>query len=176
MTNTQAPLTPPRASQIALAVALLLSACGTPTQSAAALDLEPAAFETHACASCGMYLREQSAPRGQAIHHDGTRVFFCSVSELVVYTEAPSPHGAIEASYVEVMTVEDDPSAQHLTPHPWQRAETAGFVVDIERNHVMGVPAMAYDSAATAADAAKRHSGTAATWEEFRKRALRIPD
>ncbi|MBK6849114.1 MAG: nitrous oxide reductase accessory protein NosL [Proteobacteria bacterium] len=163
-----------RAILVTLVALLASPACGKSPKDTAAISLEPAAFDDHACASCGMYLREQPAPRGQGIHRDGTRVFFCSLSDLVVYDEAPSPHGQLQAKFVEVMEPDDAPAVRHLPPRPWHRAEAAAYVVDVERTLVMGVPAMAYDDAANAAAAVRNHGGTSVTWQEFRKRALRI--
>jgi nitrous oxide reductase accessory protein NosL len=95
-------------------------------------------------AVCGMLVREQSAPRGQVVHHDGTRFFFCSLGDMLVHLGGPSPHGRPEAVYVEVMEPEEDPMQSHTGEHPWLPAEDAIYAVGVERQRIMGEPVLAY--------------------------------
>ena len=95
---------------------------------------------------CGMLVREQSAPRGQVVHRDGSRFFFCSLGDMLVHLGAPSPHGRPEAVFVEVMKPEEDPMQAHTGEHPWLSAEDAVYVVGIERQLIMGKPVLAYAS------------------------------
>jgi nitrous oxide reductase accessory protein NosL len=69
-------------------------------------------------AVCGMLVREQSAPRGQVVHRDGTRFFFCSLGDMLVHIGAPFPHGRPQAIFVEVLKPEEDPMQSHTGEHP----------------------------------------------------------
>ena len=93
---------------------------------------------------CGMLVREQSAPRGQVVHRDGSHFFFCSLGDLLVHLGAPSPHGRAVATFVEVMAPGEDPMQAHTDEHPWAPAEDAIYVVGVERPGIMGEPALAY--------------------------------
>ncbi len=122
------------------------------------------------CGSCGMVVREQSGPRGQVVHRDGTREFFCSVSDMLTYMEAPSRHGRVVSAYVEAMDPAADPKASDMHEHPWIKAEDAGYVLGVDKPRVMGTPVLAYATRAQAQAAAKRHKGEALDWEQLRRR------
>lgn len=110
-------------------------------------------------AVCGMLVREQSAPRGQVVHRDGTRFFFCSLGDMLVHLSAPSPHGRSEAIFVEVMQPEEDPMQSHTEEHPWVPADDATYVVGIERQRIMGKPVLAYANRNEAERAMLGHNG-----------------
>lgn len=129
------------------------------------VDRTPHAIDDHECASCGMIVREQPSPRGQAVHRDGERVFFCSLADLVAYQAAPSPHGRLVATWVEALPVELDPAAHDARPQPWIEASEATFVLGVERT-VMGTPALTYASEADARAVAERVGGRALPWTD----------
>jgi nitrous oxide reductase accessory protein NosL len=120
----------------------------------------PEPIGDQACAVCGMIVRDQSAPRGQVVHRDGTRLYVCSVSDLLVHLSVPSPHGTVREIYVEVMDAGEDPTGPHAEPHEWVAASDASYVVGVERTGIMGPPVLAYRDAATAKRVAERFEGT----------------
>lgn len=147
------------ASAAAGLAAIVVFGCGpsggedaAPTRPAVALDEQEDAV-------CGMLVRDQSAPRGQVVHRDGSRFFFCSLGDLLVHLGAPSPHGSVETIFVEVMAVDEDPRQAHTGPHPWLRAEEASFVVGIDRPGVMGAPVLSYATRGEAERVAGSHEG-----------------
>ncbi len=139
-----------RRTVLVLGLAISLASC-TPEDSAQeATTLEPLAISDHEGAVCGMLVRDQSAPRGQVVHRDGERAFLCSIGDLLIYLEAPSPHGKPSQVLVEVMEPEEDPRESHTGPHPWIPAEEGVYVVGIERSGIMGAPVLVYRSRADA--------------------------
>jgi len=129
------------AAWIALAVAALaLLACDRPDRSSAVAPGAPEAIGDQECAVCGMIVREQPAPRGQVVHRDGTRLFFCSVSDLLAYLEVPSPHGRAVDVFVERSLPGEDPRVGSVEPHPWMRAQDAFYAVGGEGPRRMGEP------------------------------------
>ena len=146
------------------AVALLcglavLIACGVPDRQQAELAPEPEALADQEGAVCGMLVRDQSAPRAQVVHRDGTRFFLCSLGDLMVYLSNPSPHGRAIEVFVEVMKAEEDPALSHTEPHPWVAADGAFHVVGVERTRIMGRPVLSYEDRTTAEAVASRHPG-----------------
>jgi len=137
--------------------------------SAPAAQASAAAFGGAECGACGMVVREQPAPRGQLVYHDGTRVFFCSLGDLVQYMQSPSPHGSVEQVYVEVLDPKADPHQPSTAPRPWEDADRAAFVLGVKRGHVMGEPVLAYASKSAAEAVAKRYGGRLVTWSAVRK-------
>ncbi len=119
------------------------------------------------CAACGMVVREQPAPRGQLVHRDGTRKYFCSLGDLAHYLLAPSPHGDAVAVFVELHEPGD---AQKASSHeaPWVAAESAVFVLGIERPLVMGRPALAFRTRADAEQVRARLGGEVLEWTAAR--------
>ncbi|MCA9605273.1 MAG: nitrous oxide reductase accessory protein NosL [Myxococcales bacterium] len=116
-----------------------------------------------------MIVRDQPAPRGQLIHRDGTRVFLCSIADLVTYERAPSPHGAPAATYVEVMAADADPADTSTAARPWRSVDRAEFVVGGLHRPVMGEPVLVFDDLATARAAAERLGSRAVDWEELKE-------
>jgi nitrous oxide reductase accessory protein NosL len=108
---------------------------------------------------CGMLVRNQSAPRGQVHHRDGTDLAFCSLGDLLVHLSAPSRHGEAVRVFVEVMRPDEDPLQSHTGAHPWAPASEVAFVVGVPREGIMGAPVLSYRDAATAAAVAEAHTG-----------------
>lgn len=140
-------------------VALSLSSCGPAADPDAERAHEPVALSDQEDAVCGMLVREQSAPRGQIIHSDGSRFFFCSIGDMLVHLGAPSPHGRANVIFVEVMEPQEDPSQPHTGSHPWVPAEEAVYVVGIERPGIMGVPVLTYADRSDAERVIERYAG-----------------
>ena len=152
----------------------LAAACGDAETGAPSQRTGPTAIDDQECAVCGMLVRDQSAPRSQLVHRDGSEAFTCSVGDLLVYLSAPSPHGRAREIMVEVMTVDEDPALAHTHAHGWVDADEAWFVVGVERTGIMGTPVLAYASRADAEARARLHdqaavldfSGLEAWWRE----------
>lgn len=131
------------------------------------VDVRAIAIEGHhECASCGMIIREQPSPRGQLVHRDGTRAFFCSLADLAAYHDMPSPHGRVLGAWVEALPVELDPAAHDVTEQAWIDVNAAHFVVGVAPRRVMGTPALTYESADDASRVAARSGGRALRWQE----------
>jgi nitrous oxide reductase accessory protein NosL len=139
-------------------VALL--ACSPAEDDEAARCHEPVALQDQEDEVCGMLVREQSAPRSQVIHSDGSRFFFCSIGDMLVHLGAPSPHGRAAAIFVEVMSPDEDPSQPHTGSHEWVPADDAVYVTGIERPGIMGAPVLTYAVRSDAERMAARHDGT----------------
>ncbi len=149
-----------------IAALLALTACGSKdNDERPAAPAGPAAIETAECAACGMVVREQPAPRGQIVHRDGTRAFFCSLDDLRQYALAPSRHGEIVETYVETVADDLDPATTPVDERPWSDAADAHYVVGVSRPGIMGPPALAYASAAAAQAAAAKHAGRTLVWK-----------
>ncbi|HMR06754.1 MAG TPA: nitrous oxide reductase accessory protein NosL [Polyangiaceae bacterium] len=124
------------------------------------------------CAACKMVVREQPAPRGQAVHRDGTRVHLCSIGDLVQYLASPSPHGNATAVFVEALEVNFDPKGSDTKERPWVAAESASYVVGVDRERIMGPAVLSYRERGEAEAAAKAHGGKLRTWAELRQFVL----
>ena len=118
----------------------------------------------HECEVCRMTVREQPAPRGQLLYRDGTRMFFCSLSDLATHQVAPSPHGEAVGVFVEVLqpgTRAEDLSSGN---HPWKPAAEAWFVVGNFQRPVMGRPVLAFAQQADAEAARQEVHGQVLRW------------
>lgn len=143
-----------------LAIALATVACAE-DEAAPAPTAQPAPLADHECAVCGMTVSMQTAPRAQAIHRDGTHVFFCSIGDWQVHAGAPSPHGPITASFVEVMDDLEDPLATQRAPQPWEPAGSVHYVIGVPREGVMGEPVLTFTSERAAARVESGHPAAA---------------
>ena len=140
-------------------VALVLLGC-SPSEEGDVESLHRAvALDDQEDEVCGMLIREQSAPRSQVVHRDGSRFFFCSVADMLVHLSAPSPHGRTEAAFVEVMEPDEDPMQSHTGVHLWLPVEDAVYVIGIERRGIMGEPVLVYADRLEALRAMRGHSG-----------------
>ena len=140
-------------------VTLALLGCGPPDEGDIGPSHRAVALDDQEDEVCGMLVREQSAPRSQVVHRDGSRFFFCSLADMLVHLSAPSPHGRTETVFVEVMEPEADPMRTHTGIHPWMPAEDAVYVIGIERRGVMGEPVLVYAGRSEAERAMQGHSG-----------------
>jgi nitrous oxide reductase accessory protein NosL len=107
-----------------------------------------------------MLVHEMSAPRAQVVHRDGSRFFFCSLGDMLVHLSAPSPHGRVEATFVEVMRPDEDPMQSHAGVHPWVPVNEAVFVIGLDRPGIMGAPVLAYANRTEAERVMAENSGT----------------
>ena len=139
-------------------VALVLLGCSPSDEGDFESPHQAVALDDQEDEVCGMLVREQSAPRSQVVHRDGSRFFFCSVADMLVHLSAPSPHGRTEAVFVEVMEPEEDPMLSHTGVHPWLPVEDAVYVIGIERRGVMGEPVLVYADRSEAERAMQGHS------------------
>lgn len=149
----------------ALAV-LSLAGCAGAAESSAGALASPQAIADHECASCGMIVREQPAPRAQVVHRDGTHEWFCSIADLVAYRGSPSRHGRIEHTWVEILPPDVDPAVHDMGEARWVEVERAAFVLGVERNMIMGAPVLSFATEADARAAAERLGGRTTRWDE----------
>jgi copper chaperone NosL len=143
--------------------------CSSGEQTSATATASAAPVSVDECDACGMVVREQPAPRGQLLHRDNTRRFFCSLSDMLHYMRAPSSHGAIEHVFVEVLDPAADPIVTSTEARPWVAAKSASYVVGVQRPNVMGAPLLAYENEQQAEAMASRHAGQVKTWQELKK-------
>ena len=148
-------------------VACAVVGCGR-EHAASGVDTAARALDGDECGACGMIVREQPSPRAQAIHRDGERVFFCSIGEALNYLATPSPHGAIVATYVEVLAPDANPAEDATDRRPWVEAERAAYVRGVVRPRVMGEAVLAYATREQALSAATRFGGHVATWSQVK--------
>lgn len=154
---------------IAVAVALAGAGCSRGAGAIASVDLQPEAIDGHECGACGMIVREQSAARGQLVHRDGTRQFFCSIGDLLAYLEAPSPHGAVLATFVETLDPGTDPREFSVAARPWVPAASAHYVTGVPKPRVMGRPVLVFETEGQARSVGERYSGTVVSWQSLRR-------
>lgn len=142
-------------------------ACDSKKAATESVNQGAEALAGHECAACGMTVRDQPAPRGQLVHRDNTRLFFCSLSDMITYLEAPSPHGKAVHIYVESMDTEADPIVPNTELRPWIDATTSTYVVGFEKR-VMGDPILSYSTAAEAERQASGISAQVKSWKDLR--------
>lgn len=148
-----------------MAAALLVSCGGGGKKTIDTRAIDPGGAS---CGVCGMVVREMPAPRGQVVHADGHREFFCGIGDLRAYVQAPSPHGKIVAVYVETLPDGVDPSKRSTDPRPWTPADQAWFVFGAKRPGVMGLPVLAFADRVGAEKAAKALGTRAVRWADLR--------
>lgn len=147
----------------------ILYGCDPSASAGAKGPVGPAELDGQECAACGMIVREQPSPRGQLVHRDGTRSWFCSIADMLTYLEAPSPHGPAVEVFVEAMPPEaDDPTHRHTEERPWIPAKDATFVRGFERERIMGEPYLTYRTRADAERVAGQLQARATGWEALR--------
>jgi len=132
-------------------------------------DLTAKNVDTATCAACGMVVREQPAPRGQVIHRDGSREFFCSIDDLVQYLDVPSPKGRPRKVFAEVLPDEHAMDDMNPSWQEWDEADALYFVTGVERPGVMGAPSLTYRTKESAENAAEEFKGAIVTFEQLRK-------
>ncbi len=128
----------------------------------------PGNADTETCAACGMVVREQPAPRGQVLHRDGSREFLCSIDDLTHYLEVPSPKGKPVAVYAELMPDGHQTTDLDTTWKHWAEVADLIFVTGIDRDGVMGEPALTYRTKDAAEKAAEKFAGKIMNFDELR--------
>lgn len=149
-----------------------LSGCGGDVQQKEELSLLAKDITTEECAVCSMVVREQAAPRGQLVHRNGARLFFCSISGMIQHMQAPSPHGKIIASWVEIFPANVDPMDLDVTAKPWKKFEHSFFVMGMKRQGIMGEPVMCFGTKKNATDFASKNNGRELSIEELKEELL----
>jgi copper chaperone NosL len=156
---------------LALLAGLLATGCSQSNgASGTATAPAPSDADVETCSACGMVVREQPAPRGQVVHRDGTRAFFCSVGDLLQYLEIPSPHGKPTAVYSEAMPPEHTLTDLDTEWKPWTAVGDLAFVTDISREGVMGKPVMAYATREAAEKSAATFGGKVKSFTELQQK------
>lgn len=156
-----------RARLVTASLVLPMLGCGESDRPAGVQAPKAVPIEIHEGAVCGMIVRDQSAPRAQVLHRDGTRSFLCSIGDLLAYLQAPSPHGAPSSIMVEVMDPSEAPMESHVERHPWIDAVDAIYVVGIPRRGIMGAPVLVYRDPQSAAVVIEGTTGTALGFDEL---------
>ncbi len=152
----------------------LASGCSTKEatpEAAAAVVAAPIGDAT--CATCGMVVRQQPAPRGQLEHRDGTRLYFCSLSDLAQYLAAPSPRGKPVAVFVETLDPQVAPAVTSDEARPWTTTDRAAFVLGPDRAGIMGQPVLAYSTRAEAEEVARAHGGRVLDWPAVQRELVK---
>lgn len=152
---------------LSLFLLCLFTACGQSEPGAKGSNLKPEPFDTEECHVCSMVVREQPAPRGQLIHRDGTRLYFCSISGMIQHMHTPSPHGKIEMTWVEIAPADISPQDMSFDPKPWWLLEDSFFVTGIKRKGTMGKPIMCFGGKQEALNFSQAHSGHFSTIEDL---------
>lgn len=155
---------------------LLLSGCPKNGDAKKAAQIKAENFAGHACGACSMIVRDQSSPRGQIVHRDGTRTYLCSIADMLTYLLAPSPHGKAKAIYVETLDPKEDPRAFSKPQRPWRDSEKSFYVLGVDKPRVMGKPVLVYETMAQAKVVADKYKGKVVGWSglqaEFKKAAV----
>lgn len=151
-----------RSGFLLIAVVAVVAACSDTAPAPETARAQPPEISDQECAVCGMLVRDQPAPRGLAIHRDGTQAFTCSLGDLLVELSSPSPHGRVTEVLVEVMGGGEDPSLRQTHAHAWVAADSAWYVLGVERGGIMGPPVLAYAQRADADAIAGSHEGARA--------------
>ena len=153
---------------------LLIPACQDKANTDAVASAASAApMGAAECAACKMVVREQPAPRAQAVHRDGTRVHLCSIGDLVQYLASPSPHGSAIAIFVEALEGDFDPKGSDTKERPWVAAESASYVVGVDRERIMGPAVLSHKDRVLAERAAQAHGGKVSDWAELQGYVLK---
>ena len=147
-------------SLFVITIGFSIAGCKKETKTGAPATLRAEAPKTAECAACSMVVREQPAPRGQLIHRDGTRKFFCSIADMLQYLRAPSAHGKPKAIFVEALDPKADPKKTDPKARPWISAEKASYVTGVPRPNVMGAPVLVYQKRSDAERVKKEQSGS----------------
>ncbi len=148
-----------------IALWLALMGCGGPAATVVDTSAQPIGLAE--CAVCGMVVAEQPAPRGQAVHRDGTRAHLCSLGDLRAYVQVPNPRGAPLAIYVETLPADD--LALTTAPHAWTPADAAHYVSAPDRGTIMGHPLLAFADRTLAESVAAATSQSVLTWTHLRE-------
>jgi nitrous oxide reductase accessory protein NosL len=155
-------------SALLAATLATLVACGKDDAGAATVTASAAPLHGESCAACGMVMDEQPAPRGQVVYSDGHHAHACSIADLLLVAQTPSPHGKVVATFVEVQDAAADPVPSDAAVQPQERGEALHFVRGVARRGVMGAPVMAFRDAARAQAAAASHRGEVVDWAKLR--------
>ena len=154
-----------------LVLLILLVGCSRESPSPSVdSDLSTRDADVAVCIACGMVVREQPAPRGQVVHRDGTRVFLCSLGDLLRYLDIPSPHGKPQAIYAECLAPNHALEDLDRRSMPWHPVAELSFVIDIDRPGVMGAPVMTYQTREAAERAAITFHGEAVSFTQLQER------
>lgn len=127
----------------------------------------PEPIEAASCAACGMVVAEQPAPRGQVVYRDGLHAHSCSIGDLVLVAQTPSPHGSVVAVYVEAQDDAVDPIAPATEPTPQHLAESLHYIRGAKRRGIMGAPVLAFRDQARAQREADKIGLQLMTWREL---------
>ena len=94
---------------------------------------------------------------------------------MLHYLPTPSPHGAATAVFVEVLEPGVDPAVHEHDTKRWVAAETAGYVIGVPRERIMGRPVLVYDTPTVAQAEAKRLNARAVDWATLQKTIHQAP-
>ena len=154
-------------SALALALLLLSSGCDKDAMTGKVAIVAPEPIAAASCAACGMTVAEQPAPRGQVVYRDGHHAHACSISDLVLVAQTPSPHGTPVAVFAEAQDTAIDPIPAETTVQPQHAVNALTFVKGAKRRGIMGTPVLAFMDAARARKVAGSLELSTSRWEEL---------
>lgn len=150
----------------AIAVLLLLAACGDAARSLAAG--EPA--EDAACALDGMSLKDYPGPKAQIVFKDGRIDYFCSLAELFEVLFGEDGQRGIGASYVQDMGKADWSKPRGH----WIEARNAFYVLDSRAQGAMGPTIGTFASKEDAQAFAAREGGRVLAYGQIKPDVLKL--
>jgi len=148
---------------------IFLSSCGPAVTQKKAEERVAKPLGSSECSACSMIVIDQPSPRGQLIHRDGERAYFCSIGDLIHYLETPSPHGAVQQVFIEGLPKDFDMHANEIDELTWFPANELMFQVGVERSGIMGIPILAFPKEIVNPAGMKLGDHTFHSWEEVPK-------
>lgn len=153
-----------------LLLTTLFTGCNTDnTSKAVEVDTGPQVLGVGECNACGMVVRDQPSPRAQGVHRDGTRAWFCSLGDMMVYLDTPSPHGLVNHIYVEDMPANFKSTDMNTEPLSWLSTSQAYYVLGVERPAIMGLAVLSFKDREAAEEVAGANSGRVLDWSGLRE-------
>ena len=150
----------------AIAVMLLLAACGDAARSTSAA--EPA--DDAVCALDGMSLKDYPGPKAQIVFLDGRIDYFCSLAELFEVLLGEDGQRGIGASYVQDMGKAD----WNKPRGHWIEARAAFYVIDSRAPGAMGPTIGTFASKDDAQAFAGREGGRVLDFSQIRPEVLKL--
>lgn len=151
---------------VLLAVPVLLAACEREGTVADAFP-EPIAADT-ACAVDGMLLRPHPGPKGQIVHADGTRSFYCDVREVFEALHDPEQGHRVARAFVQPM----DGRAWAGHDDGWADARELIYVLGSRRMGHMGPTLVPFRERPAAQEFMAGHGGRVVTAADLTAEAV----
>jgi copper chaperone NosL len=108
---------------------------------------------THACATCGMIVVDQTGPKAEILYDKDKMAAFCSLSDMFIFYLQPDRPINIRAIYAQELS--DDAK----TPATWIDGESAYYVYGKEIIGHMGMTLIPFKDESKAKDYAAKNKG-----------------